>query len=301
VLDRSDPRAALASYGGDTKRPAMQSAPAEYLSLREFEPQETTDLVKTWLVRAQNFVIAYSEVRSGARLVRRNQADEYMALIYDPSCLVEVVSTSGRATVGGNSLAIVPPGDSEIVARGGGRVVRAFSIQAADLVARCSNRGSYELAHANVLAAEPWPPPADGYKLRTYSLDVADDPSRFGRIFRCTNLMVNFVISHDGPRDTTKLSPHSHDDFEQFSLLIEGECIQHVRYPWLPDVATWREDEHVRVAAPSVTIFPPPCIHTSMWIAPGRNQLIDFFSPPRLDWSQQPGWVLNADDYQRLP
>ncbi|HWL47436.1 MAG TPA: hypothetical protein VNQ31_06940, partial [Sphingomonadaceae bacterium] len=88
-----------------------------------------------------------------------------------------------------------------------------------------------------------------------------------------------------------------HKDFEQYSVALDGEFIHHVRWPWISDARQWREDEHVRCAARSVAVLPPPAIHTSQGMADGLNRLIDVFCPPRRDFSSKPGWVLNADDY----
>ena len=65
----------------------------------------------------------------------------------------------------------------------------------------------------------------------------------------------------------------------------------------MTNLDVWREDEHAHVASPSLTVIPPPSTHTSRGMEAGLNQLIDIFSPPRADFSKQPGWVLNADDY----
>ena len=98
-----------------------------------------------------------------------------------------------------------------------------------------------------------------------------------------------------GPRDVAKMTPHHHDDFQQGLLLLEGECIHHLRWPWGADLRLWQEDEHLRCGGPSLSIFPPPAIHTSQMTG-AHNLFIDVFSPPREDFCAK-GWVLNDDDY----
>lgn len=291
-----DPRADL--FAAATKPPATGLIAEEQLALfYETEPQARGDGWKTWYHRGHNFVLAYTEAEPGASFAREAQVDEYV--VYLPGAEQGATIAAGGETleVPGNSIAFVPPGDSSVTLPAGGVLVRLFTVQSADLAAAASNAGAYDQPRNHIPAFEAWPEPADGQRVRHYRLDVPDEPGRFGRIFRCTTFMINVFRPQVGPRDTTKMSPHHHDDFEQCSLTLNGSFVHHLRWPWTVDMADWRDDKHITVGSPSSLVIPPPVIHTTRSNGAGDNDLVDIFCPPRLDFSLKPGWVLNADDY----
>ncbi|OYU48081.1 MAG: hypothetical protein CFE31_13905 [Rhizobiales bacterium PAR1] len=296
MYDKSDPRSALAK-AAPAAAPHTVYYPAEYGLFYKDPPQEAGPNGKTWYARGQNFIIAYTEAAPGAVFERKGQPDEYVAIIPNPETPVVATSGAQTETTDGYSLLILPPGDSRITLAKGGVIVRLFSPNTVDIAAKCSNAAAFAECHITVAPFKPWPAPKDGFKIRAYTLDVPDEPGRFGRIWRCTTMMVNYLAPQMGPRDITKLSPHHHDDFEQCSLALEGSFIHHLRWPWTVNMNQWREDEHAHVQSPSITVIPPPAIHTTRGMEPGLNQLVDIFAPPRLDFSMKPGWVLNAADY----
>jgi hypothetical protein len=296
MFDKNDPRAALTQT---KETPAVLNgiAGAEYGKFYEQEPTESDTSTKTWWMRGQNFYIAYSDVADGGEFERVNQEDEYVLLLPDKESKAEVKWGNSETKVEGFSIVIIPGGDSQIKVTKGGKVIRLFSTANKNLEDLPFNKESYREPNPHVALLEPWPEPPEGYKVRVYSLDVPKEEGRFGRIFRCSTFMVNFLDPNDGPRDPSKMSPHSHEDFEQCSLAIEGEFVHHLRWPWTTDMAEWRADDHELCASPSVAVIPPGAIHTTQAIGSEINQLVDIFCPPRVDFSQKDGWVLNADDY----
>jgi hypothetical protein len=292
----SDPRARLAQAAA---APPATYGNASYAKFYETDPQFVDDRCATWLVRGQNFVLGYSQVEPGATLARPAQPDEYALLIPDAGTTAELVTDTETVPLAGRTLTFVPPGKSVVRVLAGGRVVRVFTGAAGDLAGASANAGAYRAPQPNVAPLDPWPVPADGYRVRSYSLDVAPEPGRFGRIWRCTTIMVNYTEPRPGPRDVTRMSPHMHQDFEQASLCLDGSFAHHIRWPWGTDMRQWRADEHEICAGPSLAVIPPGTVHTSQQVGTGINQLVDIFAPPRADFSAVDGWVLNASDYPR--
>jgi hypothetical protein len=210
---------------------------------------------------------------------------------------VTVNAARETCRIDGYSLVIVPPGQSTITVHTPGTVVRVFSARSTELAAAAVNATSYAQHHPNIPPYEAWPAPPEGYRVRVYDLDVPPVKGRFGRIWRCSSLMINVLPLENGPRDLGRLSPHHHEDFEQGSLALQGSFTHHIRWPWTANFRQWRGDEHEVCPAPSLCVIPPPAVHTSAGSDPRINQLVDIFSPPRTDFSKQEGWVLNASEY----
>jgi hypothetical protein len=292
----SDPRAKLTQ---DTPaKPPQSLSAANYARFYETTPQHRSATLRTWYARGQNFVTAYSEAEVGACFIRADQPDEFMLLLPDATSSAVVEWNGNKTVLSGHSVTFVPSGASRIEMTAAGRVVQFFTTASADLVAACPD--GYD-SDPNVPPLEPWPEPLGGFKVRTYSMDIPQQAGRLGRLFRSTNFMVNYIYPRSGPRARTTMSPHSHADFQQCSLSLEGSYMHHLRWPWGTDADLWRADDHALCHSPSVTVIPAQVIHTSEAVGSDTNFLIDVFCPPRHDFSVQPGWVLNADEYPEPP
>ncbi|MGI5149753.1 hypothetical protein ACQEVC_26015 [Plantactinospora sp. CA-294935] len=296
AYDSSDLRSTLPSSTATATAPERFSG-SEHVRFRDLTPVEKTGDVSTWYARGQNFVVGYSELDGTTTFGRAGQPDEYVVLLADAGLAATVRAPGEEVSASGQTMLVVPPGDSTVTVTGKGRVLRLLTTRSADVAALAANAESYAEPHENIPPFQPWPEPVGGYRVRSYDLTVPPLANPPFRLYRCTTFMVNFIDPKQGPRDPAKLSPHKHDDFEQCSIVLAGEYVHHIRWPWTTNKANWRADEHETVLAPAVTVIPPPSLHTSEAVGPGTNHLIDVFCPPRFDFSAMEGWVFNADDY----
>jgi hypothetical protein len=295
--EHTDPRAQLASSGAP--RVVGANVEPQYLEFSLMDPTITTQAGgRQWWVRSQALVIAYLDLMAADLVVIDDQPDEYMVIVSEGGGSVSFRAGDMTAEAAPGSLVVVPPGVSSFQTATGAAVVGVFSSQSETLSGRCANAEFYSDPDPNVAPWKPWPGASDGAALRVYDVvGVKPERGRFGRIYRCSTVMVNWLHPDPGPRDPARLSPHHHDDFEQVSLQLAGDYVHHIRTPWTTDLANWRDDDHHHTTSPSVTVIPPPSVHTSQGVGETEHQLIDIFAPPRFDFSSKEGWILNADDY----
>ena len=294
----SDPRAGLDASGRATRADGPAADPGFHSFTRSTVTRRSAAGSPSWLVRAQNVVLEYTVLGAGDRLQSQAEPEECVVLTPLDDADIEVRRPGQGERLQERGLVAVPPGDHEVFATTTTHVVRLFTTTDAERAGRAMNAGDYVRPHPHVALLQAWPEPLGGEALRRYAVgDSTPDPSRFGNIYRTRAFMDNWLPLDSGPRDPEQLSPHSHEDFEQLSLTVEGEYVHHIRTPWTPRLSGWKPDVHQRLGAPSVAIIPPPAIHTSQSVADRRNALIDVFAGPRRDFSSRPGWVLNAADY----
>jgi len=270
----------------------------------EMSPQEVSadGKAKTWITRGGNFAVCYSEVEPGAVLARENNPEEYMVILPPDGTTATIEAGEEKVEAGSESLTIVPPGPSRIVATSKGVIARIFSKASEDIMVKAWNAEVYADGAPELAPPDLWPEPYDGYKLRHYPLAQYAKPGGERiqpRVFRSTNMLVNIFAHYYTRRDTTALSPHWHDDFEQASLCLNGRWIHHLRYNWGSDLSKWWPDDHEEMDTPSVIIIPARAIHTSRDVGPDgpESSLYDIFCPPRLDFASKKGFVINEDEY----
>lgn len=282
----------------------LSSRKSSKVVFHDIPPQETSadDKAKTWITRGGNFAVTYSEVEAGAVLERENNPEEYMVIL-PPDGTTATIEAGGKTIEAKpDSLTIVPPGPSKVTATSNGVICRIISKAADDVIAKASNAAAYADGGPELAPVDLWPEPKDGFKLRYYDLTPYFDPAGERiqpRCFRSTNMLVNLFGYYTTRRDTTKLSPHWHDDFEQASLTLKGKWIHHTRYNWGADLKNWWPDDDSEMDTPSVMIIPARSIHTSRDTGPDgpESSLYDIFCPPRFDFASKPGFCINEDEY----
>jgi mannose-6-phosphate isomerase-like protein (cupin superfamily) len=258
----------------------------------EEKPQLVGKGARSWITRGANFAIVCSLGEAGGTLSGAGKDEQF---VYSLEGGLTISAGGESVTLQAEDLAIVPPGEWTIRFERAGQVIQQITADEA-LAAQAANAAIYAGGAPEVAPMVPWPEPVGGYRLRRYS--TLDAYARGGMVhaFRTRKLMMVPYARFLEPRDETQLSPHSHADFEQGSVALEGDWLHHLRVPWTANKRNWRPDLHLHVESPSTTIIPAGVIHTSQGIAGQGMRLIDVFAPPRMDFSER-GWVDNAADY----
>jgi hypothetical protein len=246
------------------------------------------------LARAQNFLVEWIGGNSRAAA---SSPREMLLLLPDAGATIR--HAGGATEVPARSICILPAGSYDIAmgAAGAGVLIAHRRDDAAG--GQAINQSAYAQPDPRIAPADSAyarAKPIDGIEIIDIDATAAPADNPRLKMFQTDTLSINWV-EYDGLRDRTKLSPHSHDNFEQGSLAIHGEFVHHLRVPWTGNATLWRDDVHLRAGPASLTVVPVKLIHTSEGSNEGRHLLIDVFSPPRRDFIAK-GWVANSADYR---
>jgi hypothetical protein len=286
-----DPRAT--STESSAKNLAAPYRDPQFFPLRDL-PAVRVGGAHLWTVRGRNFVVQYLRAE-GAAVLQRHQTDEMMMVLATETSAAEVSMAGESARFTGLTVANLPQGSVEMSFDAGTDAILLSTVEGSDVGDTALNADAYVTGDPRIPPFGYWPSSPD--VIRAYDVAAAPvDPERFGRIYTSSVGMVN-VLNTEGARDPQRLSPHVHDDFEQCSIQIAGDYVHHVRTPWTVRLEDWRPDHHQRLSSPAITIIPAGSVHTSQAVEEGAHQLLDVFCPPRRDWAEKPGWVLNQTDY----
>lgn len=248
------------------------------------------------VARGQNFFVQWIE---GDAPFAAQSAREMLLLLPEGGARVRVGAAAAQS-VPGRSVCVLPAGDVEVTCETGGRAVLLASSRA-DLAPGVSiNENDYATPDARIVGSDAGYARTRGNgELQVIRIDDIVPPADKPRLkmLQSDTLSINWVEYQDA-RDRSKLSPHSHANFEQGSLAIAGHFVHHLRVHWGPDANQWREDQHLEAGPASLIAIPVQMIHTTEGVGDGRHLLIDVFSPPREDFISK-GWVANAGDYAR--
>ncbi|WP_205926108.1 hypothetical protein [Rhizobium sp. P38BS-XIX] len=263
------------------------------VSLSYFAKQTDTSSI----IRGQNFTV---ECIIGAAGSDHAIHSDHETILILPESGATLASDFETADIAARSIAVVPAGSARLTLPEGARAYALTTARIGTDPLNVVNSTDYQTLDERVLPiAKPMERLAkDERQIRVYPVDEVPFPDGNPRLkfFQSATMSINWV-EYDGQRDRTKLSPHSHDDFEQGSLAITGDFVHHIRTPWASNAELWREDQHIEASAGSMAIIPPELIHTTEGVGPGQHILIDVFAPPRTDFIAK-GWVFNAGDYR---
>lgn len=222
-------------------------------------------------------------------------AEEAILIVADIGC--RILASDEEVVVPEGSACLLPEGAFSLIAPQGTALVLIQSCTGGEPVG-ARNDVQYSSGDDGHIALAPAAKRDGGVRvIRAAEIRAPADKPRL-KILRSATMSISW-IEYTGLRDRSKLSPHSHTDFEQGSLAIHGDFVHHLRTPWGPDATAWRKDVHQNAAPRSLCVIPPQMLHTTEGLSEGRHLLIDIFAPARTDFLEK-GWVSNAGDYQDI-